>query len=66
MAGALTLYAGVLFGLYIAAVSMGLELLLPYLGIVAPAVGASQEETTAVRGASTPNLLQTGRTTDDP
>jgi hypothetical protein len=29
-------------------------------------VGASQEETTAVRGISTPNILQTEETTDDP
>jgi hypothetical protein len=66
MAGALTLYAGVLFGLYIAAVAMVSNFFFFISGSWLLLVGASQEETTAVRGISTPNILQTERTTDDP
>jgi hypothetical protein len=64
--GALTLYAGVLFGLYIAAGAMVSNFFFFISGSWLGLVGASQEETTAVRGISTPNILQTEETTDDP
>jgi hypothetical protein len=55
-----------LFGLYIAAGAMVSNFFFFISGSWLGLVGASQEETTAVRGISTPNILQTEETTDDP